>query len=567
VVTSRTFRKLTEILHVKLSHPFLVTAIILLNSVAEAQTTFSSSNLPIVVINTGGRVIPDEPKVTVNMGIIYNGPGVINNLGDPRNHYNGKIGIELRGSSSQMFPKSQYGIELRDSNDEDVSQSLLGLPEEEDWILFAPYNDKSLMRDVLAYKLTRDMGHYASRFRYVELVIDSDYKGVYVLLEKIKHDKNRVDIADLDPDENSGDDLTGGYILKIDKTSGGGGGAGFVSAYPPPMRDGGQTIFFQYEYPKGDEITSAQKGYISGYMAQFETAMHGQNWLDPVEGYRKYVDLPSFIDYLITNEVSKNVDGYRLSTFLYKEKDSDGGKLHMGPVWDYNLGFGNANYCTNWEPSGFAKDFNKICPGDFWLIPFWWDHLWSDPGFRGPLYSRWLALRSGPLETSKVHSFIDSVANVLKANGASQRNFVRWPVLGNYVWPNPPDYASLTTYEQEVNWLKSWISQRMTWLDENLEFVISGVDDLPGEKLITVNAYPNPFDDELAFDYTLTRPGEVGIELYDGLGRTVERFEQLHSSAGTYSTTAHPVLAAGLYFYRVTVDGKLSAGGHLDKRK
>jgi hypothetical protein len=549
--------------------PFKLALIaVFLTQFAAAQTVnFTSSNLPIVVINTGNKTILDEPKVTVDMGIIYNGPGVTNNLNDPRNHYNGKVGIERRGSSSQMFPKVQYGIELRDANDQDISLPLLGMPEEEDWILFAPYNDKTLMRDVLAYKVTADMGRYATRYRYVELVLDNDYKGIYILFEKIKRDKNRVDIADLNPDENSGDDLTGGYILKIDKTSGGGNGEGFVSAYPPPGRSGSQTIFFQYEFPKGEEITQQQRQYIGNFVAQFEETMRAPNWLDPVEGYRKYVDVPSFIDYFIANELSKNVDGYRLSTFLYKEKDSDGGKIHMGPVWDFNLGFGNANYCTNWQPSGFAKDFNTICPGDYWLIPFWWDYLWMDPGFRGPLYSRWMALRSGPLQTTTLFNYIDSVATALGADGARQRNFQRWPVLGTYVWPNPPAYSSLTTYEHEVDWLKDWIAQRLAWLDDNLEFVISGVNETPGEQLITLKAYPNPFEDELAFDYTLSRPAEVKIELYDGLGRTIERHALKHTSAGNYSTTARPTVAEGLYFYRVTVDGKPSAGGHLYKSR
>src|SRR5436190_179784 len=117
------------------------------------------------------------------MGIIDNGPGVKNNITDPFNNYNGKVGIELRGSSSQTFPKKQFGIELRDNDNKDIEQSLLGLPSEGDWILFAPYNDKSLMRDALAYKMARSMGRYASRTRYCELVLDGEYKGVYVLLE------------------------------------------------------------------------------------------------------------------------------------------------------------------------------------------------------------------------------------------------------------------------------------------------------------------------------------------------------------------------------------------------
>ena len=532
---------------------------------SKAQSVqFTSSELPIVVITTGGKAIMDEPKVMVNMGIIYNGPGAKNNITDPFNNYNGKVGIEVRGSSSQSFPKKQYGIELWNSAGQDIKQSLLGLPEEGDWILFAPYNDKSLMRDVLAYNLTRAMGRYASRSRYVELVIDGDYKGVYVLLEKVKRSEARVDIADLDPDENSGDDLTGGYIVKLDKATGGNGSEGFQSAFFPPNRSGNQTIYFQYEYPKSAEMTPQQKKYISDFMAGFETALSGPNWRDPEGGYAKYINISSFIDYFIMNELSKNVDGYRLSTFIHKEKDSDGGRLHMGPVWDFNLGFGNANYCTNTSPTGFVTEFNKVCPGDFWLIPFWWNKLWLDPDYRALLYSRWSTLRQGPFENSKVLGYVDSVASVLN-KGAQQRNFQKWPVLGKYVWPNPPDYVNLLTFDSEVAWLKNWITFRLAWLDAMLEYVISGVEDNDAAGF-SIRPYPNPVDDDLSFEYSISEPGQVSILLYDVLGREAGRIEESHGEAGTFTASSSlKQFASGLYLYQMRFNGKSVQGGRLSK--
>ena len=161
--------------------------------------SFTSSNLPIVVINTHGQQIPDDYKIIADMGIIYNGEGVRNNLTDPFNNYNGKIGIEIRGSSSQMFPKKQYAVETKDANGNDLDVSLLGFPPEEDWILYAPYNDKSLIRDVLVYKLANDMGRYASRSKFCELVLNGEYMGIYVLFEKIKRDANRVNIKKMEP--------------------------------------------------------------------------------------------------------------------------------------------------------------------------------------------------------------------------------------------------------------------------------------------------------------------------------------------------------------------------------
>ena len=176
---------------------------------SSGQVSFTSSNLPIVIINTNGQTIPDEPKITADMGIIYNGIGQRNNIADPYNVYNGKIGIEIRGHSSQMFDKKQYGIELREVNGDDVKVALLGMPEEADWVLNASYIDRSLLRNVLTYKLSNDLGRYASRTRYCELVLNGEYRGIYIIQERIKRDKNRVDIKKMSKTDVSGDAVTG----------------------------------------------------------------------------------------------------------------------------------------------------------------------------------------------------------------------------------------------------------------------------------------------------------------------------------------------------------------------
>jgi hypothetical protein len=183
---------------------------------------FTSSNLPIVVVETFGAFIPDNPKIMARMGIIDNGDGERNELTDPFNGYDGFIGIERRGSSSQWFPKKSFGLETRNIIGEEIEVPLLGMPEESDWILNAHYTDKTLMRNVITYDLARKMGGYASRTRFCELVINGQYWGVYAFMEKIKRDNNRVDIARLEPGDTTGADLTGGYILKIDKITGSG---------------------------------------------------------------------------------------------------------------------------------------------------------------------------------------------------------------------------------------------------------------------------------------------------------------------------------------------------------
>jgi hypothetical protein len=501
---------------------------------AGAQSAFTSSNLPIVVINTSGQTIVDDPKIVVDMGIIDNGPGVRNKVTDAFTNYNGKIGIEIRGSSSQMFPKKQYGFELQDAAGKSVDASLLGMPKKDDWILFAPYNDKSLMRDVLAYKLARAQGRYASRSRYCEVVINGQYQGIYVLLEKVKRDKNRVDIAKLDPDEISGENLTGGYIIKIDKASGS-GGDGWTSSFPPVGGKRGQTTYFQYEYPKEEDIVAEQKNYIKSYMNSFETALNGSNFKDPNEGYARFIDVASFIDFFLISELSKNPDAYRISTFMYKKKEADGGKLFMGPAWDFNLGFGNVDYCTKEKPEGFVLRYNSICPDDGWLIPFWWDRLFEDDAFKTKTAARWTELRNGPYKTENVLSFIDSVSTVLNAE-SQQRNFQKWPVLGQYVWPNA--YVG-QTYKQEVDWLKAWIAQRLTWLDANIPSIITAV--VPEKKETTefsISISPNPVAEEMQLDYHLSTPGNVRFEWYDVMGRKVNSESYEHPMEGDFTSVS-----------------------------
>lgn len=522
----------------------------------DATVPFTDSNLPIIIINTQGRAILDDPKIQADMGIIDNG-AERNHVTDPVNGYEGKIGIEIRGSSSQMFPKKQYGIELWDDEGEGIAASLLGMPEEEDWVLFAPYNDRSLMRDALAYVLGRQLSGYSPRTRYCEVVLNGKYQGVYVLIEKIKRDKNRLDINKLDPDEVSGNDLTGGYIVKIDKSTGG-TGAGFPSPFRPPLATN-QEIFYQYEYPDAEDIVAEQASYIRQYVRHFEEVLHGDAFADPNEGYTKYIDVNSFIDYMIMQEVTRNVDGYRLSTFMYKKRDSDGGKLHMGPIWDFNLGFGNADYCEGGEPTGWALDFNSVCPTDFWLVPFWWKKLFQDETFGARVAARWIELRMGEFSSERIHERIDSIKTLL--GEAQARNFQAWNVMGKYVWPNR--YVG-STYDQEVTYLKSWIDERLEWMDTNLPGLIMATEEADQ---VAVGAAPNPFDGTVSIHYTVMAESAVQINIVDALGRTVNRADFAFTSPGThqYQWVASQN-GPGIYFYRVLANGRTLGSGKLSRR-
>ena len=455
-----------------------------LTSFEVSAQTLSSSDLPIVIINTNGATIADEPKVQVEMGIIYNGQGVVNNVTDPWNEYNGHCGIEWRGNSTQGFDKKNYSIELWDSNGQDTSHSLLGMPSEEDWVLHAMHIDKTLLRIPMSFYLGTRMGRYNSRWRYVEVVLDGDYRGVYALVEKIKRDKNRVDIAKLKPTDLAGDSLTGGYILRLDWLD---DPEGFESNYNALS---GDPMFFQWYYPKANNIQPQQAAYIEGYMAEFEEALfsgtnlngQGKHWLD-------YADITSFTDFLISNELSKNSDGYKLSSYLYKDKESNGGKFVMGPLWDFDQTYGVSDVCSNDDPTGWTYLQNQPGCEDLESMPAWWNTWMNNPIFTNHLACRWNTLRQGPLHQDTLFNWIDSHRAEIQT--AADRNFVRWPIIGISIWAEPQPIPQ--SYEEEITALKSWMTQRLTWLDNNIPGNcandIIGIPELSG---LHFNLFPNP---------------------------------------------------------------------------
>jgi hypothetical protein len=219
------------------------------------------------------------------------------------------------------------------------------------------------------------------------------------LCEKIKRSNDRLDIAKLEPTEILGDNLTGGYILKIDKSTGS-SSSEWQSNFPPANNPGGIAPTIMIDYPSSDMIVPQQFNYIKNYVDSFEIALATIDFLDTLNGYRHFADEESFIDYLLISEMNKNVDGYRISTFFSKDKTSKGGKLKMGPVWDYDLVYGNATYCQAWDPTGFSFDFNTICGGDSWQVPFWWNRMMEDTLFQNNLRCRWENLKPIVFDTS-----------------------------------------------------------------------------------------------------------------------------------------------------------------------
>jgi hypothetical protein len=418
----------------------------------EVVYEYPENSLPLVSIYTQNVAIPDEPKIRATLRIT--------DRGEPL--FEGPVGIETRGQSSQYFyPKKQYGFETRSTEDFelDVDVSLLGLPEEEDWILQAPYGDKSLMRNVLTYSLSEDMGRYASRTRFVTVNLNDQNDGVYVLMEKLKRDINRININKLGELENEGSALTGGYILKIDKGTDITPTTAFASNYNSSEDS---RIHFLYETPESEMITPAQKEYIKTYISNFEDALQSENFTDEIDGYKTYIDVASFVDFFILTELSNNVDGYRLSTWLTKDRDE---KLKMGPVWDFNLAYGNANYCAGERFDVWGYRYNERCPGDFYPVPFWWKRLLEDPSFKSVVRDRYTALRSGVLSDAAITSKIESYRELLDSSNNAGYNFTRWPILGEWVWPN---FFVGQTYNEEVDYLKDWLLNRTAWLDQQI---------------------------------------------------------------------------------------------------
>lgn len=424
------------------------------------SVTIQSSNLPLIIINTHGQTIVDEPKIEADMGIIFNGEGVRNHITDSFNHYNGRVGIEIRGKSSQYYPQKPYTIELHDALGQELQVSLFGMHKESDWVLHAPYADKSLLRNALAYTMSRDMGRWAPRGRHVELILNGEYMGIYVLFEKIKWGNGRVEIAKMTDQDNTGDELTGGYIFSLDKAPN-----GWFSRFPVPNSPTFGTKQFSYIYPRPQYITELQKSYIQTAVDAFENALWSPNFQDPKNGFKKYIDMSSFVDHMLINEISRNVDAYRSSSYYHKDRDSRDPKIYAGPIWDFDLAFRNADFCNGSELGGWAYQFNYVCPSDpAGLNPFWWEKLLKDSVFQGELKCKFKSLTSNQFSLTRINSIIDSISSSLSE--AQVRHFTRWPTLGKYVWPNPQPLAS--TYEMELQLLKNWIAERITWMSYSL---------------------------------------------------------------------------------------------------
>ena len=429
--------------------------------------TFTDSNLPIVVIETDGHVnIPDEPKVLGTMKIIWHQDGSRNYLTDINNpeflNYDGRIGIEIRGSSSQMLQKKPYGLEtLQADNVTNNNVSILGMPKENDWVLNSLAFDQTGMRDVLSYELSEKLGQYAPRRVYCEVVINDDYKGLYVFMEKIKADDGRVNI-----------DKDGGYITKADRADNGDPEAWSMPSYSGGGWWGGNVnTTFVHHYPKPEDITQAQHNYIKSVF--FDLAAKANSHNTSIEnGIPSIIDVSTFVDFMIIGEFASNVDVYELSTFFHKD---NGGKLRAGPVWDYNLAyghdeFGNRSLYYVWQ---FDNNDNTG--------PKFWKDLFDTDEFRCYLAKRWFEVTAEgmPLNYNVVCDRMDEIDElILEAVG---RDNQRW--------------HKMQQHTSQVQAMKTWIQQRINWLDQNIGSFDNCDDiDLPPLVISKIHYHPKDVD-------------------------------------------------------------------------
>jgi hypothetical protein len=513
----------------------------------DAELAGFSSNLPLVIVDSFGEEVGRDTRTAVSLRVIETNGGRAAITGPAE--FDGRGQVALRGRSSLRYPKRSFNLRTTDALDDSLKVPLLGLPKEWDWILFAPYPDKTLMRDMLAYEISNQMGRYAPRTRFIELFVHEsggrltgeDYLGVYALVEKIKQGKQRVNVAKLNPDDLSEPNVTGGYVVRKDHverfepgtTSPGGfpstvgsstsyrygyptgpGGfpadpAGFQPPYTgsiresssssssrssssssraivtnriggplrrdglalkkstttvsedsdsdlPSYMEGFRSVIasnhLYYVDPPAEEVNAVQRAWFMNYINTLDRALYGPSFRDPTNGYAAYLDPDSFIDHHLIVETTKNVDGYRFSTYYHKDR---GGRLCMGPIWDWNLSLGNAGH----GKQGWIAEY--------WLWPQldnreypWFRRLFEDPDFGQRYVDRFSALRKTVLATTNLFARIDGWARLL--GEAQARNFKRWPILGMNVFPN--HYIG-NTYEDEVTWMKDWFRTRLEWIE------------------------------------------------------------------------------------------------------
>jgi len=412
-----------------------------------------TSTIPIVVLENFNDGRPGSGSFDGAVMAIYEPVGGQASFSTAPSLVN-RIGIKTRGSSSGGRDKVSYTMEFWDEYNEDKGLEPLGMQRESDWVLYGAYNfDRAHLRNSLSYELSRQVGRWATRTRFIELYfnmnggpLDSgDYRGIYSFMEKIKRDESRIDIEELLPGHDSEPEISGGYMLKIDRADP--GDRGFSGA--------GRSI--RYVEPKEDDIPPHQANWIRNYFNAFGNALNGANFRHPTLGYRPYVDTPSWIDHHLLNVLPKNVDALRLSTYFYKDRN---GPIEFGAIWDFDRSMnstdGRDNDPRTWRGTGDGTDY--------FGYP-WWNRLFQDPDFTQEYRDRWYIFRTDPLSNQSelddlpplsngnINAVIDRMAAEIRG-GPINRDTAKW------------NQISASGWEGEIRNLKTWLNTRASWMDD-----------------------------------------------------------------------------------------------------
>jgi hypothetical protein len=381
----------------------------------------SSTNIPVITINTEADTIPDEPKVSATLNI----------TGRETSNNNIPIGIETRGNTTQSLKKKSYSIKVLNKDDILFQE---GENNNRSWVLHSSGFDKSFLRNTLAFSIWESIGYNSPDFRYVHLIINNDYRGLYILVEKLKHKT-----------------VNSNYLIAVDRYD---LKDNVFRGITPPE----SSIIKKYiiQYPKREKLDSIDHTVIKNKIIEFENLALD---LDNNKGLTKiaeHIDLVSFADFIIVQELLKNIDAYYLSTFFHFTKNS---KITMGPLWDFDLSLGLPTYKQGFDFEGWKMN-------GYEHIPFWMKNIANHKSFYPILLDRWKYFKM-TLEIEKLDSLVDSLAAITTDEIAYDQE--RWNTIGRETWPN---FFTSGSFEDEIGYLKFWIHKRYDWM--NQQFIETG---------------------------------------------------------------------------------------------
>jgi len=427
-----------------------------------------NSHLPLVVIDTNGEELqeygywnkdshtfdshinPDDAMTDCDV-YLYDKEEGQNFLSDePEEVLNAKI--RYRGNSSQIYEKKQYLIKFVDDLGQDKDVNVFGLGEGNSWALNGSMIDKSMLRNFLAYKLSSEIMESTVDCDYCEMILYSGgeykYMGVYLMIEKVGRSEDRINIGKYSPKNK-----VTSYILRRDR----------YDKYKINLKNFGTINGLTYgtlqiEYPTEDKIADSAISYIENDISEFERALYSD---DPGEfiKYRDYVDMQSFVDYFIINELLVSYDAGFNSTYMYKDY---GGKLKMGSVWDFDGTMDNHIY----SPYDYDSTAFQNSP--------WFDRMMLDPLFCEMLVNRYNELRKGALSDENINCIIDDTVKYL--GNAQNREWARWGykyINSEYLKDSADRHGilhinrNMNTFSEEINKIKSTIAKHGDWLDKN----------------------------------------------------------------------------------------------------